>query len=217
MQQGSAAAGRLPDPPPQGQSALGRVNVVALLTVPFAFIYAEEASPPQWQERVVVRDVIIAASADEVWPLLVSIPGIGADEGKPTFTHDWVGIPRPSEARLVRREGQLVRAAQWGSDIRFEERVTHLSEGKAIAWDFAFPDDSVQAYTDRHIAPDGPLLTIAHGGYRIQPLGKDSVRVTLSTTYRMRSRLGWYLEPWGELLLGDVENNVLAIIKQRAE
>ena len=34
---------------------------------------------------------------------------------------------------------------------------------------------------------------------------------------RMRSRLGWYCELWGERLLGDVEDNVLAIIKTRAE
>lgn len=196
---------------------IARLNVIALLTVPFAFIYVEEVSPPQWQEREVVRSVTIGASADDVWPLLISIPGITPYEGQPTFTHDWVGIARPSEARLIERDGMLVREAKWGRDIRFEERITHLSPGKSIAWDFAFPDNSVQAYTDRHISPDGPLLTIARGGYRIEPLGDDRVRVTLHTTYRMRSRLAWYLEAWGELLLGDVQDNVLAIIKQRAE
>jgi hypothetical protein len=40
--------------------------------------------------------------------------------------------------------------------------------------------------------------------------------VSLATTYRMRSRLGWYAALWGERMLGDVEANVLAIIKQRA-
>ena len=43
------------------------------------------------------------------------------------------------------------------------------------------------------------------------------VRVTLSTTYRMRSRLDWYAGLWGERMLGDVHDNVLAIIKTRAE
>ncbi|MDP5104073.1 MAG: hypothetical protein NWP98_09115 [Erythrobacter sp.] len=201
----------------QGQREMPRANVVALLTLPFALIYAEEASPPAWQERVVVREVTIAASADAVWPLLISIPAIDTGEGKPTFTHDWAGIPRPSEARLVKRAGGLVREAQWGRDIRFEERITKLIPGKAIAWDFAFPDDSVQAYTDRHIAPDGPVLKIASGGYQIKAVGDDRVRLTLHTTYRMRSRLGWYLGWWGEIMLGDVQDNVLAIIKQRAE
>ena len=89
--------------------------------------------------------------------------------------------------------------------------------GRRIAWDFAFPDNSVQLYTDHHISPDGPLLKIAHGGYTLTPLADGRVRVTLSSTYRMRSRLGWYLQLWGEQMLGDVHDNVLAIIRQRAE
>lgn len=194
-----------------------RLQVVGLLALPFAVLYAEEASPPQWQERSVTRSIEIAAAPQEVWPLLVSIPGITPSEGIATFTHDVAGIPRPAEAQLVTRNGQLVRVARWGNDIRFEERVTRLVPDREIGWDFAFPDTSVQDYTDHHISPDGPMLKIDRGGYRIEPLGDGRVRVTLTTTYRMRSRLGWYCELWGERLLGDVENNVLAIIKTRAE
>jgi hypothetical protein len=194
-----------------------RVQAVGLLALPFALLAAEEASPPAWQERTVVRSVEIAAAPQDVWPLLVSIPDVRADEGIPTFTHDLAGIPRPSEARLVRRAGQPVRLGRWGKDIRFEERVIRIEPGRAVRWDFAFPDTSVQDYTDRHISPDGPMLKIAQGGYRLTPMAGGKVKVELSTTYRMRSRLGWYASLWGERLLGDVHDNVLAIIKARAE
>lgn len=199
------------------ESGMARLKVVGLLALPFALLYAEETSPPEWQTRTVTRSIEIAAGAQEVWPLLVAIPAVGPGEGIATFTHDVAGIPRPSEARLVAREGHLVRAGRWGADIRFEERITALEPGRRIAWDFAFPDNSVQRYTDHHISPDGPLLKIAQGGYTLTPLADGRVRVTLSTTYRMRSRLGWYLELWGEQMLGDVHDNVLAIIRQRAE
>ncbi len=199
------------------EAQMTRFQVVALAALPFALLYAEEASPPAWQERAVVRSVDIAAAPGEVWPLLLSIPGVREDEGIATFTHDIAGIPRPAEARLVQRGDGLVRAARWGKDIRFEERVTRLEPGRAIGWDFAFPDTSVQDYTDRHISPDGPLLKIASGGYTLEPLPGGKARVTLTTTYRMRSRLDWYAGMWGEVLLGDVEDNVLAIIKARAE
>jgi hypothetical protein len=33
----------------------------------------------------------------------------------------------------------------------------------------------------------------------------------------MRSNLDWYLAWWGELMLGDVQDNALAIVNQRAE
>jgi hypothetical protein len=75
----------------------------------------------------------------------------------------------------------------------------------------------VQDYTDRHISPDGPMLKIAKGGYTLTPLPGGRVRVSLATTYRMRSRIGWYAGLWGEVMLGDVHDNVLAIIKDRAE
>lgn len=110
-----------------------------------------------------------------------------------------------------------MREGRWGAGIRFEERITALEPGRRIAWDFAFPDNSVQQYTDHHISLDGPLLKIAHGGYSLTPLDGGRVRVSLATTYNMRSRLGWYLDLWGERLLGDVSDNVLAIIRQRAE
>lgn len=194
-----------------------RVQVVGLFALPFMLLAAEEASPPAWETRMVVRSVDIAASADAVWPLLLSIPDIREDEGLSTFTHDIAGVPRPAEARLVTREGRLVREGRWGEAIRFEERVTRLAPGRAVHWDFAFPDSSVQDYTDRHISPDGPMLKIAHGGYVLTPLDGGRVRVTLTTTYRMRSRLGWYAGLWGEVMLGDIQDNVLAIIKQRAE
>ena len=80
-----------------------------------------------------------------------------------------------------------------------------------------FPDDSVQAHTDKHIDPDGPVLKIARGGYTLNETENSTVTVELSTTYRMRTRLGLYFGYWGELMLGDVQSNVLEIIKQRAE
>lgn len=142
-----------------------RVQAVGLTALPLVLLFAEEASPPAWEERTVVRHVEIAADAQKVWPLLLSIPEVRADGGLTTFTHDIAGIPRPSEARLVERKDGLVREGRWGGRIRFEERVTALEPGRRIAWDFAFPDNSVQAYTDHHISPDGPMLKIAHGGY----------------------------------------------------
>ncbi|MGB3470057.1 MAG: hypothetical protein WBA51_04475 [Erythrobacter sp.] len=194
-----------------------RFKVSAALTIPFALIYAEEASPPQWQVRSVERAVIIDAAARDVWPMLLAIPDITPDEGIATFTHDITGVPRPSTAALELRGDTLVRKANWGPDIRFEEHVTQIVPGRSVGWRFVFPDGSVQAHTDKHIDPDGPVLKIASGGYRIKEIAPGQSRLTLTTTYRMRTRLGWYFGRWGELMLGDVHDNVLAIIKDRAE
>jgi hypothetical protein len=194
-----------------------KLKSVGWAALPLAVIFAEQINPPQWQVRTVFREITISASAEELWPLLLNIPQIQQGEGKHTFTHDWLGIARPTDAELILRDGQLIRKARWGEDIRFEEHITKLVQGEAIEWRFLFPDDSVQAYTDKHISPEGPILKIDRGGYRVEKLGSGDTRLTLWTTYYMRSRLDWYLEIWGELLLGDVERNVLSIIEMRAE
>ena len=163
------------------------------------------------------RETVVAASPEELWPLLISIPAIKPGEGRRSFTHDVLGVPRPSEAVLLQRDGGLVRKAQWGADIRFEERISEWRQDRALGWTFAFPDDSIQQHTDRHISPDGPILRIETGRYELVRLSPGMTRVRLITRYKMRTSFPAYLSWWGDLLLGDVQSNVLAILKARAE
>lgn len=201
-----------------GQEADGtRLRACAWLALPFVLVMAEELSPPRWETRSVERVVVIRAAPESIWPLLVSIPEIGENEGLPNMTQDFLGVARPREARLTERDGKLIRLARWGEDIRFEEHITKIEKNAIISWQFAFPDNSIQRYTDRHIAPDGPILKIDRGGYELEKIGPSTTRLRLTTSYRMRSRLGWYIGWWGEAFLGDVQENVLAIVKQRAE
>ena len=194
-----------------------RLQAVAWVMFPLVLIWAETASPPEWKQHSVTRSVEIAASPAKAWPLLVSIPNIAPGEGKATLAHDLFGIPRPTEALLEQRDSALIRKARWGEDIRFEEQITAVTPGQLIDWRFAFPDSSVAEYTDPHIEPDGAVLRIESGGYRIETLGPDRIRLTLETRYSMRSRMAWYAALWGELFLGDISANVLTLVKDRAE
>lgn len=70
--------------------------------------------------------------------------------------------------------------------------------------------------TDRHLLPNTKHFTVMSGGYDLQPLAGGRTRVTLHTTYRASTHVNGYARFWGELFLGDLENNLLATIKQRA-
>ena len=160
---------------------------------------------------------MVHAPPERVWPRLLSIPDIGADEGRWNVAHDLLGVPRPTEARLVRRGVGFVRLAQWGRNVRFEEHIGSVDPGRSITWAFAFPDGSVQQHTDRHIAPKGFHLDMSTGGYRLEPLPGGRTEVTLRTQYALRSPVNAYAAWWGELLLGGIQDNVLGIVKDRAE
>ncbi|MEO6359046.1 MAG: hypothetical protein ABIO43_00545 [Sphingomicrobium sp.] len=172
---------------------------------------------PSWSTETVVRNVLIEASPEQIWPVVLSIPAIGENEGSSNFAQDVAGIPRPTAALLTLEGGQLVRKAAWGPKVRFDERITNLHPAKLLAWQFVFPDRSVQEQTDHHISPDGEVLKIVSGRYELRRLGRDKTLLKLSTEYRMRSTLGPYLRLWGDKLLGDIQINVLAIVKSRAE
>lgn len=194
-----------------------RLHSVTLLVLPITLLAVEGANPPDWSHEQVASEIVVDASSDKVWPYLVNIRDIGGEEGKFNLTQDVLGVPRPTDAAITYEDGRPVREAQWGADVRFEERIANVLPGKHIAWDFAFVDDSVRDHTDRHIAPDGSALKISSGSYELISISPTQTRVRLITNYALRTRLASYASWWGELLLGDIQENVLTIIKERAE
>lgn len=194
-----------------------RLNSVAWLIIPILLVASEAAVPPDWQARSVVREVVIDAKREDIWPLLLRVPKISRREGVSNFTQDILGVPRPTNADLITRQGRLVRIAHWGNDLSFEEIIAVKTPGETLGWRFVFPDKSVQSHTDHHISPNGSVLKIDSGRYDLLALDNGRSLLRLTTEYRMRTRLGGYLGWWGERLLGDVQNNVLAVIRDRAE
>jgi len=197
----------------------GRSYSASLLAAPLLVLQIEPLIPIPETRHEVERSVIVAASAQRLWPLVEGVGAVRADEGIWTVSHDLIGLPRPRQARLDGGGFGATRWAVWGEkrDIVFREMIDHWSPGSGIGWRFAFDDLRGWESTDRHLMPDGPYYRIERGGYRLEPLGDGRTRVTLTTRYSMRTHFTAYAALWGELFLGDIENNVLAIIRERAE
>lgn len=193
------------------------LRVSVLLALPLVAAQLEAASTPEVRWETVSRAVVIDAPPERVWPLLASIPSIDPAEGRWNVAQDILGIPRPTEARMTKRGDAFVRQARWGLDLRFEEEISRAEPGVALEWRFRFRDNSVRVHTDRHIAPDGPHLRIAEGAYRLESLDGARTRLRLETRYAVRSPLNGYAAMWAELLLGGIQENVLAIVAGRAE
>lgn len=195
----------------------GRIHANALLILPLIVMQIEHMVPPTLRTHNVVSEITINANAKDVWPLLMQLDDLSPDEGQWNFTQNIAGIPRPRSAIVTSVNGTLVRKARWGDNIRFEEHIDHLVEGQSIGWTFVFPDDSLRLYTDRHISPEGPAVHIKRGGYRLEALADNRSRLILTTQYQSQSHLWLYGQLWGNVFLGDVQDNVLQIIKDRAE
>ena len=189
-------------------------SLIALL--PFVMLGGEAWLPQPTDQITVRRSVVIEAPASAVRPLLLEMRNIGKEEGRWNISQDLLGVPRPLSAVVEERETGLVREAAWRGGVTFEEHI-YVDTPQQMRWRFVFPNDSVARHTDRHISPDGANLRIESGGYLIEPISPDQTRLTLDTRYEATTPVNAYASLWGELVLGDIQSNVLQIIKDRAE
>ena len=67
------------------------------------------------------------------------------------------------------------------------------------------------------MSPDGKFLKIDTGDYTIRQVGPGLTQLTLNTRYIAMTHVNLYARLWGEFLLGDTQDNILTIIKDRAE
>ncbi len=195
----------------------GRAVESSFLIIPLVAAMIESQIPIPHETVTLSRSVLVRAQPEEIWHYAVSSRNIGADEGHWTITHNIIGMPRPRESVVSGAGVGAVRTAYWGDDVNFEERVTVWEPGRKLGWRFNFTNSTVQNYTDKHISPDGEFLKIDSGDYVLRRVSADMTELTLTTRYIAKTHVNPYAKLWGELMMGDIEENVLAIIKQRSE
>jgi hypothetical protein len=189
----------------------------SLLSVGLAYLALEQQIPAQKQDFEVTRTVVIKASASEIWEKMVSIPNISDSEGQSNFTQTIMGVPSPRESLLVKTNTGYERQALWGDDIRFIEKITKMENNKELSWDFQFTQKDFWHFPDTHLYPDTPVMKIKKGSYIITPIDKNTNRLTLNAEYTAQTKFNGYAWLWGEIIIGDIEGDCLAIIKNRAE
>jgi len=195
----------------------GVFNSFALAALPFLTLLIETHIPQQTSHYTVNRSVMIDAPVEQVWPLLVTLDNIQADEGRWNITQNILGVPKPAMATIDTSADPYIRHARWGEHVTFEEHITAFEVNEKMSWDFVFPNDSVSEYTDRHISADGYHLKIKTGGYELVSVSPTQTQLILNTKYRATSPVNLYAKMWGEFILGDIQNNILKLIQTRAE
>jgi len=189
----------------------------SFLVIPLVAGLVEAQVPMPHEEILLSRSILVHASSAEIWPYAVSNRAIGPNEGRWTISHNLIGLPRPRATMIDGSGVGAVRTAYWGDHINFEEEITQWTPGRTLGWRFHFTNSSMQDYTDKHISPDGEFLKIDTGDYTLHPISPELTRVTLNTRYVAMTHVNLYARIWGELLLGDTQDNILTIIKDRAE
>ena len=189
----------------------------AMLALPLVMMPLEAMLPVPEARYIVSREIVIDAPAARIWPLMEGIPDLREVEGQWNLTQDLLGVPRPLSAKLVGKGPRSVRLAKWERGIAFREVVTRWAPEREIHWRFDFAGSEGWQFTDRHLRPDGASMRILDGGYTLTPLADGRHKLRLETRYAAQTHVNAYASLWGELFLGDLEANLLAAIRDRAE
>ena len=192
-------------------------NAWGLLALPLVVMPVEASLPVPVDRYTVSNEIIIDAPAAAIWPLMRGMGQVGADEGRWTLSQSLLGLPRPKSAFLVEEGLGATRLARWQRGVAFREVVTEWQPDRRIGWRFDFAGSTGWDITDPHLRPDGPYLRIERGGYTLTPLPDGRQLLRLATRYTAQTHFNRYAAQWGKLFLGDVQDNVLAIIRDRAE
>jgi hypothetical protein len=201
----------------RGRAGDGGTYCMAVLALPLMAMQVEPMLPVPQASATVTRSIIVDAPPERIWPLLRGIPNVRPGEGAWTFTQNVLGVPRPIGAHMLGEGVGAVRMANWGRQVRFAEHIIDWRPGRAIGWRFDFRGLDAWQFTDRHLMPDSRYFRVTTGGYRMEPMGGGRTRVTIHTRYWMQTPVNAYSRLWGEVFLGDIEANLLALIRQRAE
>jgi hypothetical protein len=111
-----------------------------------------------------------------------------------------------------------VRHASFERGLLFIETVTHWQPPHVLRFSIAVdPAHTPLTTLDSHVTVGGAYFDVLTGGYRVEPLGPDRVRLHLDSQHCISTHYNFYTSLWSEYLMAEIQNNILRVIKQRAE
>jgi hypothetical protein len=82
----------------------------------------------------------------------------------------------------------------------------------------ADPNEIPPTAMDEHIVIGGKYFDVLEGRYALSPgpNGKTH-RLHLSSKFVLNSPMNWYAGPWARWIMRDIQENILQVLKKRAE
>src|SRR5262249_6744741 len=151
-----------------------------VIILPLLLLPVEQQSAYPTMHAAIITEIDINAPLDTVWRDAVEVRDIQAGEQTWTFTHALLGVPRPLDAQLMRRDGGLVRRATWQGDIQFYEIVTQWRPDQSVAWTFDIPETAANRLLDEHLRLDRGYLRLDGGAYELKALSPTRTRLRLA-------------------------------------
>ena len=192
----------------------GVASCFAILPLLIAPIERPLESPTLFSS--VTHTIKIHAPVVKVWEIIPNIDNIQPDELSWNISH-FIGIPRPVSATTTNLTVGGLRELEWERGVHFQEKITELTVNRKLAYQVIVDQESMSiAELDTHVVVGDKYFDVLSGSYDLQFI--DGITyLSLTTDYRMTSKVNWYGSLWANYVLDDFHGSVLNLIKNRVE
>ena len=159
----------------------------------------------------------INATDKIVWDNITRVKEISEDENNNSL-FQFMGFPRPIEAELDTVAIGGIRKAIFARGLFFTETVTQMQPNKVLAFDIVADPKSIPPKAlDEHVMVGGKYFDVLEGKYEIEKVNDKIIILHLTSQFRLSTRFNFYSGLWSKLIMKDIQENILEIIKRRSE
>lgn len=189
--------------------------LLPILFSPLASAYIESYLELPVIHRTAETAIDIAATPGDVWQEIIRVPKISEPIDGLFYR---MGFPKPVQATLSHEGKGGVRRAEFEGGLLFIETITEWQPEQVLSFAIAADPSSVPVTTlDEHVVVGGRYFDVLEGTYRIERRDDGTTSLHLSSRFRISTRFNFYAGWWARLLMTDIQESILTVLKSRAE
>ncbi len=159
----------------------------------------------------------IQAPTDKIWENVTRVKEISEEQDKGLLTKT-LGFPRPLRAELNYNGVGAYREAIFTNGLVFHETVLAYEEKKKMVFTIkAYPYEIPSTTMDEHVVIGGEYFDVLNGTYELEQLSPQVYRLHLYSHFKMNTTFNFYASWWARWIMQDIQNNILQVVKTRAE
>lgn len=194
-----------------------RLNISLIALTPFLFAPAESLINTIPSTYKAYTKIDIKASKEEIWKNVTRVKEIDQKDDS-GWLSDFLGFPRPVRAELDYDGVGAYRKAIFTGGLIFHETVYKYDHENNMSFTIkANPYEIPSTTMDEHILIGGDYFDVLNGTYELEKLDNETYRLHLYSHFQMNTHFNFYAGYWGQLIMIDIQNNILRVIKKRAE
>jgi hypothetical protein len=194
-----------------------RLNISLIILTPFLVAPVESLIDNIPATYKAYTKIDIKASKEEIWKNVTRVKEIDQKDDSGCLS-DFLGFPRPVRAELDYDGVGAYRKAIFTNGLVFHETVYKYNHEKNMSFTIkANPYEIPSTTMDEHILIGGDYFDVLNGTYELEKISGDTYRLHLYSHFEMNTHFNFYAGFWGQLIMKDIQNNILRVIKNRAE